>query len=121
MLRCPCGFSMYEGCEKHFPEDDPVDAADAMEKAWTRNAQVPVGPSWYEEFCVAYVLPWLNERRTSRARGMVPVMVSREAVEALYRTTFEGQPHGTDHRDQCEIAIRLLARDLAPLLKGDKP
>ena len=20
MLKCPCGFSVYEGCDKHFPE-----------------------------------------------------------------------------------------------------
>ena len=117
MLRCPCGFSMYEGCKKHFPGDDPVDAAEAMEKAWTRNAQIPVGPSWYEEFCVTYVIPWLNERRTSRARGMVPVLVSREAVEALRAA---GEPYDApDTLDHARAkACVLLARDLAPLLRG---
>jgi hypothetical protein len=109
---------MYEGCEKHFPEDAPADAAEAMEKAWTRNAHVPVGPSWYEEFCVTYVIPWLNDRRTSRDRSMMPVLVSREAVEALREAGEPYDIHAPEILDHARAkACVLLARDLAPLLK----
>lgn len=93
-------------------DESIADLERAVEEAWENINFVSVRKEQHIAFCNA-MANWLAARRAARDAGMVPCMLSREAVEALRAAG--GSSAVTP--GNALLACVMLARDLADALK----
>lgn len=91
------------------PIPDVESLARAVEEAWGNKR-----PHSWKEFRDA-LTTWLTARRSARDAGLVPVLVSRESLEAL--RVARKQTHSQLREESRLTAHYFLDRDLAPYLK----